>query len=241
MICPSPIRAQNSGKTDILVVDSLEKPRSRACVNRTRDRLTNSLLPRREHALMAVSKRTRFEVLKRDNHTCRYCGAIAPDAKITVDHVTPVALGGTDDPSNLVAACRDCNYGKGSTAPDAATVEDVKQVDIKWGNAIKRVAAARARQHKKEDAYCVTFLDHWNTWRTRGDAQIPMDPNWEAGIRRFYQMGVPIDELIRCADIACGNQKIGPWDTYRYFAGCVWRVVTEMQDAAKALLEAEEN
>jgi 5-methylcytosine-specific restriction endonuclease McrA len=39
---------------------------------------------------MAVSKRTRYEVLRRDNHACRYCGGIAPDVILTVDHVTPV-------------------------------------------------------------------------------------------------------------------------------------------------------
>ena len=40
---------------------------------------------------MAVSKRTRFEVLRRDNFTCRYCRST--DNELTVDHVTPVALG----------------------------------------------------------------------------------------------------------------------------------------------------
>lgn len=34
---------------------------------------------------MAVSKRTRFEVLRRDGHRCRYCGAGAEDAALTVD------------------------------------------------------------------------------------------------------------------------------------------------------------
>ena len=58
---------------------------------------------------MAITKRTRYEVLKRDNHACRYCGAVAPDVKLQVDHVIPVALGGTDNPDNLVAACVACN------------------------------------------------------------------------------------------------------------------------------------
>lgn len=58
---------------------------------------------------MAVSKRLRYEILRRDNHTCRYCGATAPDVKLTVDHVVPVALGGSDVPTNLVAACDACN------------------------------------------------------------------------------------------------------------------------------------
>ncbi|MFF0055622.1 HNH endonuclease [Streptomyces microflavus] len=64
---------------------------------------------------MAVSKRLRYEILRRDRFTCRYCGASAPDAPMRVDHVTPVALGGTDHPSNLVAACEPCNSGKTST------------------------------------------------------------------------------------------------------------------------------
>ena len=73
---------------------------------------------------MAIPKRTRFEVLRRDNYTCRYCRST--DNPLTIDHVTPVSLGGTDDPSNLVAACRDCNAGKASSSPDA---EHVAQVD----------------------------------------------------------------------------------------------------------------
>ena len=41
---------------------------------------------------MAVSKRLRYEILRRDNHTCRYCGESAPDVKLTIDHVVPVSL-----------------------------------------------------------------------------------------------------------------------------------------------------
>lgn len=33
---------------------------------------------------MAVTKRTRFEVLRRDNYTCRYCRST--DGALTVDH-----------------------------------------------------------------------------------------------------------------------------------------------------------
>jgi 5-methylcytosine-specific restriction endonuclease McrA len=61
---------------------------------------------------VSVSKRLRYEVLRRDDHACRYCGHTAPDVPLTVDHVIPVALGGTDEPENLVTACKDCNAGK---------------------------------------------------------------------------------------------------------------------------------
>lgn len=189
---------------------------------------------------MAVTKRTRYEVLRRDNHACRYCGACAPDAKLTVDHVTPVALGGTDDPSNLVAACRDCNYGKASTAPDAELVADVKALDIKWGGAIRRVASARARQRKRSDAYVDRFDTAWSRWHNwRGDT-IERPAGWRTSLERFYEVGLPIEEVERLVRVACGNDRVNSDETFRYFAGCCWRAVTEIQDAAKELLGAEE-
>lgn len=45
---------------------------------------------------MSITKRMRFEVLRRDSSTCRYCGQSAPDVKLHVDHVRPAALGGDD-------------------------------------------------------------------------------------------------------------------------------------------------
>jgi hypothetical protein len=76
---------------------------------------------------MPVSQRLRYEVLRRDNHACRYCGATAPDAKLHVDHVIPQALGGSDHPTNLVTSCQPCNTGKTSSMPGAKVVADVDQ------------------------------------------------------------------------------------------------------------------
>ena len=39
---------------------------------------------------------------------CAYCGQAAD----TLDHVRPVARGGLTVPSNLIPACRSCNYAK---------------------------------------------------------------------------------------------------------------------------------
>lgn len=60
----------------------------------------------------AIRKSVRFEVLKRDSFTCQYCGQKAPDVVLEVDHITPVADGGTNDILNLVTSCRECNAGK---------------------------------------------------------------------------------------------------------------------------------
>lgn len=59
-----------------------------------------------------VSKKLRFEILHRDQFACRYCGAKAPNVELEVDHITPVHIGGTSDPANLITACHSCNSGK---------------------------------------------------------------------------------------------------------------------------------
>ena len=59
-----------------------------------------------------ISQKTRFEVFKRDNFTCQYCGASAPDVILEIDHIKPVSKGGTNSILNLVTSCRNCNRGK---------------------------------------------------------------------------------------------------------------------------------
>lgn len=60
-----------------------------------------------------ITKKLRFEVFKRDSFTCQYCGRMAPDVILEVDHINPVANGGENEIMNLITACFDCNRGKG--------------------------------------------------------------------------------------------------------------------------------
>lgn len=60
----------------------------------------------------ALSKKIRFDVFKRDNFTCIYCGNNPPSAILEVDHIVPVSKGGTDVIDNLATSCFDCNRGK---------------------------------------------------------------------------------------------------------------------------------
>lgn len=61
---------------------------------------------------MAVSPRIRFEVFKRDDFTCRYCGRKTPEVVLQVDHIVPLSQGGKDDVVNLTTSCWECNSGK---------------------------------------------------------------------------------------------------------------------------------
>lgn len=65
---------------------------------------------------MSVRLRDRFAILAAADFRCHYCGRSAgPNVTLQVDHVIPLSKGGTDDRSNLVAACWDCNQGKAAT------------------------------------------------------------------------------------------------------------------------------
>jgi 5-methylcytosine-specific restriction endonuclease McrA len=74
-----------------------------------------------------IGAKVRREVLERDGPNCRYCGkgplrfGWAYNGKwrlrlvlwdVHLDHVVPLARGGTNTPENLVVSCDDCNARK---------------------------------------------------------------------------------------------------------------------------------
>lgn len=58
---------------------------------------------------MSVTKTKKVKLRLTMPNNCWYCGAIDPS---TIDHVQPIAKGGTDDLDNLVLACKCCNSSK---------------------------------------------------------------------------------------------------------------------------------
>jgi len=60
----------------------------------------------------AISKKLRLLILERDGYRCRLCGRTAKETKLEVDHIKPIAKGGTDSLNNLWTLCIDCNRGK---------------------------------------------------------------------------------------------------------------------------------
>ena len=52
-------------------------------------------------------------ILKAQKNICGYCGQRFTERKPpTIDHVLPLARGGTNDATNIVAACKSCNSKK---------------------------------------------------------------------------------------------------------------------------------
>ena len=52
-----------------------------------------------------------WQVWDEDDFTCLACGT---RRDLTIDHITPLASGGSNDRSNLQTLCRSCNAKKGS-------------------------------------------------------------------------------------------------------------------------------
>ena len=73
--------------------------------------------------------RLRFEILKRDEFTCQYCGRNPTEDKIKlhVDHINPKKNGGLFVKDNLITACKDCNLGKSDVLLNERLKEKLKE------------------------------------------------------------------------------------------------------------------
>lgn len=60
---------------------------------------------------------SRHNVMRRDNYSCQYCGAVR---NLTLDHLLPRSRGGATNWQNLITACSRCNARKGNRTPEEA-------------------------------------------------------------------------------------------------------------------------
>jgi hypothetical protein len=188
---------------------------------------------------MAVSKRLRYEVLRRDNHACRYCGRAAPDVPLTVDHVVPTALGGDDSSGNLVAACIDCNGGKAASSPAAPLVADVQNDALRWAAAMETAAQAQMLVRDAEAEYEGAFLAGWDNWSVGGE-QVPLPPDWHLSIGSFRTAGLGTLDIAYATTEAMRNTKLPADRVWKYFCGICWRIVAERREIAAAIVQTDE-
>jgi hypothetical protein len=185
---------------------------------------------------LTVSKRLKYEVLRRDNHACRYCGGKAPDVELTVDHVIPTALGGSDQPSNLVAACKDCNAGKSASNPDEPLVSDVDQRSVRWAQALKVATERRAAELRNERARTDAFAESWSSWTISGEP-LPLPANWRGSITQFLASGLSDQFLADAVATAMGNTRVNTSDVWRYFCGVCWREIDHITNQALEIVD----
>jgi len=188
-----------------------------------------------------VSKPLRYQVLRRENYACRYCGRGAPEVRLEIDAVVPEALGGSHkDPANLVAACSDCNRGKAASSPDAPLVADVAQDALRWASAMQQAAAEMLARSEEVTEAQQRFDAAWGAW-TCGERKqpVPRDPGWKNSVDALLAAGLPIEVIEECIHIAMSRRNVSADGTFRYMCGVAWKKVTQLQERARQIAVGE--
>lgn len=88
-------------------------------------------------------------VIRRDNHTCGYCGKTSAQGVIlTHDHIMPKSRGGGDTWENAIAACVKCNGKKSDMTPQEARMPLLFQPTVPMRIFLK---SDKPRRKRKKD------------------------------------------------------------------------------------------
>ncbi|MCT7949805.1 HNH endonuclease [Ancylothrix sp. C2] len=59
-----------------------------------------------------IPPEVRKYVYQRNNYQCQSCGKTHQETQLSIDHIIPLAKGGSNDVSNLQTLCLTCNQKK---------------------------------------------------------------------------------------------------------------------------------
>lgn len=180
---------------------------------------------------MAVSKRTRFEIFKRDKFCCQYCGRTPPTVVLEVDHVTAVSNGGSDDETNLLTSCFDCNRGK-SNIPLGVVVPGVAERLAREQEIADQVEAYNAflmDRRKKQDDDIEEIGMHWfNQWHKKKNRFV-FGTARQTSIRTFLKY---LPKAVILDAIERSHAKIHVYGDndekcFKYFCGVCWGIIKQ--------------
>lgn len=171
----------------------------------------------------SLSKKTRFEVFKRDSFECQYCGAHPPSTILHVDHIHPVAKGGKNDMDNLITACESCNQGKSDrelsdipqSLQERATLILEKEAQIKG---YQKVLSDRKARIEEEVEQVAEMYEKYVTGYTLTDKS-------RVSVRMFIER-LGFHEVLDAMENAC-VKKIRTSQEFKYFCGICWRKIKE--------------
>jgi hypothetical protein len=177
--------------------------------------------------LMArISKKIRFEVFKRDEFTCTYCGQKPPAVVLECDHVIPVAQDGPDSIENLTTSCFDCNRGKSDrglgTVPESVQHRaELLQEREEQERAFARLLRSRRRRVEESINEVERIL--------LSDTDTVFTDRFRLSVKHFLEK-LPLDRVTFAAERA--YQKVrAPDPRLKYFCGICWKLIKEGNDA----------
>lgn len=175
---------------------------------------------------IAISKRLRFEVFKRDGFTCQYCGATPPSVLLQCDHIDPVSNGGPTDIDNLVTACQPCNAGKSdiplSDIPQSLSERAAEVLEREAQVAGYQAVMKQKRMRVEADAQEV--LNAFCKWFDRDG--IPRGDFFS--IKRFIEK-LGLDECVEASEIAFRKFSWSYRSAFKYFCGICWNRIRDQE------------
>lgn len=173
----------------------------------------------------AISKKTRFEVFKRDSFTCQYCSAKPPKVPLEIDHIFPVCKKGTNHIDNLITACFDCNRGKSGNE-----LTSVPQTIIEKSEG-KRLALLQYKEYQKiinqqrlqmevdidtvQNVYSSVF-DNWE-----------FSTSFRISVKKFI-VSLGVEVVIEAMETSC-NKIYNETKALKYFCGICWNQIKEQK------------
>lgn len=171
---------------------------------------------------MAISKKLRFEVFKRDSFTCCYCGSCPPGIVLEVDHIVAVSKGGSDEIDNLITSCFNCNRGKSNrdlfslplTVNEKLKIAQEKE--SQYSAYQKYLAGIEKRVEREIDCieklYCAYFPDYRFT------------DHFRLSVKKFLKE-LGLHEVKEAMEKSLG--RLDGYSTLKYFCGICWSKIRE--------------
>jgi len=171
---------------------------------------------------MALTKKIRFEVFKRDSFACQYCGKTPPDITLEVDHITPVSRGGGDNIDNLIAACFDCNRGKRNIPIDKipnvlkVNLENLKEKEMQLKEYEKYIKKIEEKINIKMQKISNVYSSYFPKYCLSEKFKI-------TSVKTFLKK-LPFNEIIDAMHLACYKINNSS-DSIPYFCGICWNKI----------------
>lgn len=185
-------------------------------------------------ARKSTGKRLRFEIMKRDGFKCRYCGATAATVLLHIDHVVPVAEGGSSDPANLVTACVDCNGGKSRIPLDESQLPEQEPTSDMLEHA-EQMRAYLDAVKERESAFGEMADYAESLWKERVSHYVNGDTS--TSLRRAVS-AVGLDRVIEAIGAVAKSNASSSYDRVRYFNGVIRNMRNRDEEVRVARLAA---
>lgn len=160
----------------------------------------------------------RFEVFKRDDFTCQYCGRKTPEVILELDHIVPKSKGGRDDLQNYITSCFECNRGKSNTPLNITkTRSDLKKQMYELAEKelqLQEYYAVREQVEKRIEGDLIEIGNYFFD-----DDQYVFGANWKRSVKYFLTIFTK-DKIKEAIDICWRKFPYTNKDNDRFLYMC---------------------